>query len=92
MPPHRLQLSSLERGGVSYLTTCRTDEIEFRDGTIQGLTLIICPAFDTVQGRQLNLKEKFVLATKFKGGSRNERHEHGLPDEACIEYRIDGHV
>ena len=57
-----------------------------------GLTLIICPAFDTVQGHQLNLKEKFVLATKFKGGSRNERHEHGLPDEACIEYRIDGHV
>ena len=37
-----------------------------------GLTLIICPAFDTVQGRKLNMEEKVVLATKPKRGSRNK--------------------
>ena len=47
-----------------------------------GLTLITCPAFDTVQGRQLNVNEKYALATKPKKGSRDRRHEHGgLPDE-----------
>ena len=42
-----------------------------------GLTLIICPAFDIVQGRQLSLEEKVALATKLKRGSRNKRREHG---------------
>ena len=47
-----------------------------------GLTLLTCPAFDTVEGRPLNLEEKVALATKPKRGSRNKRHEHGgLPDE-----------
>ena len=47
-----------------------------------GLTLLMCAAFDTVEGRPLNLEEKVALATKPKRGSRNKRHEHGgLPDE-----------
>ena len=46
------------------------------------LTLLLCPAFDSVGGRPLNLEEKVALATKPKRGSRNKRHEHGgLPDE-----------
>ena len=31
-----------------------------------GLTLTICPAFDSAQGRQLNLEEKDALAMKYK--------------------------
>ena len=42
-----------------------------------GLTLIIWPAFDIVQGCQLNLEESFALATKAKKGSRNKRQKHG---------------
>ena len=30
------------------------------------LTLTICPAFDSAQGRQLNLEEKDALAIKYK--------------------------
>ena len=30
------------------------------------LPLIICPAFDSAQGRQLNLEEKVALAIKYK--------------------------
>ena len=36
-----------------------------------GLTLITYLTFDIVQGRQLNLKEKFALATKLNRGSKD---------------------
>ena len=47
-----------------------------------GVTLITsCPAFDTVQGRQLNMEERIALTTKPKRDSR-DRLQHGrLPDE-----------
>ena len=42
-----------------------------------GLTLLMCPASDTVEERPLNLEEKAALVTKPKRGSRNKWHEHG---------------
>ena len=51
-----------------------------------GVTLIpSCLAFDTVQGRQLNMKERIALATKPKRDSRDRWHEYGrLPDEVAL--------
>ena len=46
------------------------------------LTLITCSTFDIVQGRWLDLKEKFALATKPNRCSKDRWHEPGgLPDE-----------
>ena len=53
--------------------TCRADDIEFYDGAILDSDCLI---FGTVQGRQLNLEERFALATKPKRGCRNKWHEH----------------
>jgi len=50
-----------------------------------GMTLINCPAFDTIQGRRLTLEEKFAVATKAKTGRGRNRREHGgLADEVDI--------
>ena len=41
-----------------------------------GLMLLMCPAFDTIEGHPLNLEEKVALAMKLNRGSRNMQHEH----------------
>ena len=56
------------------------------------LTQITCPAFDTVQGRQLKLDEKFALEIKPKRGDRNKQHEHDPRKETRTGYGGDGHV
>ena len=51
----------------------------------QGLSLINCPAFNTIQGRLLTLEEKFAVAAKPKTGRGRNRHERaGLADEVDI--------
>jgi len=51
----------------------------------QGLSLINCPAFDTIQGRVLTLEEKFAVAAKPKTGRGRNHHERaGLADEVDI--------
>ena len=57
-----------------------------------GLTLITCPAFDTVQGLQLKLGEKFALEIKPKRGGRNKQHEHDPRKGTRTGYGGDGHV
>ena len=55
-----------------------------------GLTPIACPAFDTVHERQLNMDEKYLLATKPSRSSRDRQHEHGgLPDEVELVVGIE---
>jgi len=50
-----------------------------------GIMLIKCPAFDTVQGRQLTLEEKFAVAAKPKTGRGKNRHDRaGLADEVEV--------
>ena len=50
-----------------------------------GLSLILCPAFDTIHGRQLTLEERFSVAAKPKTGRRKNRRERvGLADEVEI--------
>jgi len=49
------------------------------------ITLIKCPAVDTVQGRQLTLEEKFAVAAKAKTGRGKNRHDRaGLADEVEV--------
>ena len=55
-----------------------------------GLTLIVYPTFDTVQGRQLKLEKKFALETK--PGSRNKQYEHDPRKGTRTGHRDDGHV
>jgi len=51
----------------------------------RGVTLIKCPAFDTIQGRKLTLEEKFAVAAKPKSGrGRNRRECAGLADKVEI--------
>ena len=47
--------------------------------------LINCPAFDTIQGCQLTLEEKFAVVAKARTGQgRNQREHGGLADEVDI--------
>ena len=47
--------------------------------------LINCPAFDTIQGCQLTLEEKFAVVAKARTGrGRNQREHGGLADEVDI--------
>ena len=49
------------------------------------ITLIKCPAVDTVQGHQLTLEEKFAVAAKAKTGRGKNRHDRaGLADEVEV--------
>ena len=49
------------------------------------LSLISCPAVDTIQGHQLTLEEKFAIAAKPKIGQGKNWHERaGLADEVEI--------
>ena len=57
-----------------------------------GLTLITCPAFDTVQGRQLKLDEKFALEIKPTRGGSNKQHEYDPRKGTRTGYGGDGHV
>ena len=88
VPSDIFQLSSLERGGVSHTTICRADEMEFCDGAIQDTRPRIdriCPAFDTAQGRQLNLEEKKQTArTEWITGEG----EHPLGMEVMAMFNI----
>jgi len=55
-----------------------------RTQTLQ-ISLIKCPAFDTIQGLQLSLEEKFAVATKpCTGRGRNRRERAGLANEVII--------
>lgn len=48
-----------------------------------GTAFIICPAFDTAQGHQPNLKEKAALVTKPKRNGRNKTTN-------IVDYRLSG--
>ena len=55
-----------------------------------GLKPITCPAFDTVQERQLSMRERDALESPPKRGSKDRRHEHGgLPDEVELAMGIE---
>jgi len=46
------------------------------------ISLLSCPAFDSIQGRPLTLQEKFCVATKHNGNrGHNQQQRAGLPDE-----------
>jgi len=46
------------------------------------ISLLTCPAFDSIQGRPLTLQEKFSVAAKSNGTrSRNQQQRGGLPNE-----------
>ena len=51
----------------------------------RGISLVLCPAFDTIEGCPLMLQEKFAIAAKLKGGRGCNRPERaGLPNEVEI--------
>lgn len=51
----------------------------------RGISLVLCPAFDTIEGHPLMLQEKFAIAAKLKGGRGCNRPERaGLPNEVEI--------
>jgi len=46
------------------------------------ISLLSCPAFDSIQGRPLTLQEKFCVAAKRNGNRGHNRQQRaGLPDE-----------
>ena len=52
---------------------------------LHGISLINCCAFNTIQGCQLTLEERFAVAAKPKTGQgRNQREHGGLADEVEI--------